>query len=316
MRGPVLRLPARCRRPCGGTNGLGPGPTRSLVRARARAGHRHRDGAGGLERPERPDAHPAGHPGRRRLPGRARGGDFHLVRGHGDRGRRGLRPGRCPQEGVLRLAQQREAVAQAALRQVRGRPPARRRDRPHDPQQQPAGRVDDQHLSGLRGVRRRRAAVAALQLRHRDRERRRPWPLRARRGDQAAVPGAPLCQRRGQPVRRHAQRLRSRLARDLREEDERGRRRLVGHRRRHRRAAGSLPRRPGGAGRHRRRRPVPVVLGHRGDGRPLGRVRRQSQQLPVLPGAGRTLRVHPLGRGRRDSTRPTFRSTTSCRRRR
>ena len=200
VRRPVLRLPARCRHPCGRANRRGPGPTCSLVRARARAGHRHRDGAGGLGSPARPDAHPAGHPGRRRLPGRARGGHLHLVQGHGDRGRRGPCRGRCPQEGVLRLAQQREAVAQAALRQVRGRPPARRRDRPHDPQQQPAGRVDDQHLPGLRGVRRRRSAGAALQLRHRDRERRRPGPLRARRGDQAAVPGAPLRQRRGQPV--------------------------------------------------------------------------------------------------------------------
>ena len=223
MRGPVLCLPARCRCPCGCADRRGPGPTRSLVRARARAGHRHRDGAGGLGPPARPDAHPAGHPGRRRLPGPARGGHLHLVRGRRDRGRRRLRRGRRAQEGVLRLAQQREAVPQAALRQVRRRPPARRRDRPHDPQQQPAGRVDDQHLSGLRGVRRRRAAGTALQLRHRDRERCRSGPVRPRRGDQAAVPGAPLRQRRGQPVRRHPQRLQLRLARHLREEDERGR---------------------------------------------------------------------------------------------
>ena len=43
--------------------------------------------------------------------------------------------------------------------------------------------------------------------------------------------------------------------------------------------------------------PIPYPLGHRGAGWALGRIRRQPQQLPVLPGVGRQVRLHSLGRG-------------------
>ena len=87
----------------------------------------------------------------------------------------------------------------------------------------------------------------------------------------------------GQPLRGHGQRLHAGVPRHHREEDQRGRRRLVRHRRLGGGPGGPVPGRPGGAGRDRGPGPVPVVLGDGGADRPLGRLRRRPQQLPLLP---------------------------------